>query len=308
MRTVTLLAGWLAVAATVLAAPLGAASRFPERIALPEGFQPEGIAIGKRGTFYVGSIPTGAIYRGSLRTGDGAILNPGGSGRAAIGVELCRGRLYVAGGPTGKGFVYSAKTGRLLATHQLTTETDTFVNDVVVARGVAYFTDSRQKVVYRLGSPKKGHGSHNGVRTIPLTGDIQYVAGFNANGIDTTANEKTLVIVQSNRGKLFRVDPRSGRTIEIALDEPVTNGDGLHLDGRTLYVVQNRDNKVAVVRLARRLASGEVVQHITDPDFDVPTTIDEFGHRLYAVSARFRPSPPPDLDYWLAQFRKVRGR
>ena len=31
------------------------------------------------------------------------------------------------------------------------------------------------------------------------------------------------------------------------------NGDGLLLDGRTLYVVQNRDNKVAVVRLSRRL-------------------------------------------------------
>jgi sugar lactone lactonase YvrE len=308
MRKVTLLA-WVTMTAAVLAAPLGAASRFPERIALPKGFQPEGIAIGTRGTFYVGSTSTGAIYRGSLRTGQGAILNPGGSERASIGVELCRGRLYVAGGPTGKAFVYSARTGRLLASHQLTTETDTFVNDVVVARGVAYFTDSRQQVLYRLGSAKKGgHGSHNGVRTIPLTGDIQYVGGFNANGIDKTANEKTLVIVQSNRGKLFRVDPRSGRTSEITLDEPVTNGDGLHLDGRTLYVVQNRDNKVAVVQLGRRLSSGDVLRHITDPDFDVPTTIDEFGNRLYAVNARFRPTPPPsDFDYWLAQFRKARS-
>jgi sugar lactone lactonase YvrE len=308
MRRATLLLAWLTMTAAILAAPLGASSRFPERIALPNGFQPEGIAIGSRGTFYVGSIPTGAIYRGSLRTGEGEIINRGGSGRAAIGVELCRGRLYVAGGPTGKAFVYSARTGRLLATHQLTTETDTFVNDVVVARGVAYFTDSRQQVLYRLGSAKRGYGSHNGVRTIPLTGDIRYVAGFNANGIDKTANERTLVIVQSNLGKLFRVDPRTGRTTEITLDEPVTNGDGLHLDGRTLYVVQNRDNKVAVVRLARRLVSGEVVQHITDPDFDVPTTIDEFGSHLYAVNARFRPSPPPDLPYWIAKFRKASPR
>ena len=65
------------------------------------------------------------------------------------------------------------------------------------------------------------------------------------------------------------------------------NGDGILLDGRTLYVVQNRDNKVAVVRLSRRLRSGDVQTHLTDPDFDVPTTIDDFGKRLYAVNARF---------------------
>jgi sugar lactone lactonase YvrE len=298
LRRMTLFGAWIAVVATVLAAPLGAASRFPERIALPDGFQPEGIAIGERATFYVGSIPTGAIYRGNLRTGEGAVINPGSSGRAAIGVALHHDKLYVAGGPTGKGFVYSTRSGQLLATHQLTTQTDTFVNDVVVARGAAYFTDSRQQVLYRV--------SAGAIKAIPLTGDLQYIDGFNANGIDATPNGRTLVIVQSNTGKVFRVDPRSGRTTEIRLDEAVVNGDGLLLDGRTLYVVQNRDNKVAVVRLARGLSSGDVTTHLTDPDFDVPTTIDEFGKRLYAVNARFRPTPPPaDFDYWIAQFRKA---
>ena len=303
MRRLTLLAAWLAVAAVVLAAPLGAAGRFPERIGLPNGFQPEGIAIGKGGTFWVGSIPTGAIYRGNLKTGTGNVINPGGSGRASIGVELDHGKLYVAGGPTGKGFVYDARSGDLLATHQLTTDTNTFVNDVVVARGGAYFTDSRRQFLYRVGTGK--HASHQGATAIPLTGDIQYIAGFNANGIDATPNGKTLVIVQSNTGKVFRTE-RNGRTNEIELDQPVVNGDGILLDGGTLYVVQNRDNKVAVIRLARRLSSGRVVRHITDPDFDVPTTIDEFGQRLYAVNARFLPAPTADSEYWLAQFRKFR--
>lgn len=309
MRKLTLLLAWLVVAGTALAAPLGAASRFPEVIPLPDGFRPEGIAIGHGPTFYVGSIPTGAIYRGDLRTGEGAILNPGGTGRAAIGVEFHRGMLFVAGGPTGKGFVYDARSGALLATHQLTTETDTFVNDVVVARGAAYFTDSRQPALYRVGTGKKGkHGGHHGVTTIPFSGDIQYGAGNNANGIEATPNGKTLVIVQSNTGKLFRVNPRTGRTDEITLDEPVTNGDGLLLDGgRTLYVVQNRQNVVAVVRLTRRLASGDVVRRITDPDFDVPSTIDEFGKRLYAVNARFTTPPTPSTKYSVVQFRKARG-
>lgn len=314
MRRITLLAAWIAVAASVLAAPLGAGGGKPEKIALPDGFRPEGIAISRGGTFYVGSIPTGAIYRGSLKTGKGEIINPGGAGRASIGVELHGGRLYVAGGPTGSGFVYSARSGRLLKTYRFTTETTTFVNDVVVARGGAYFTDSRRPFLYRvpIGDHGKGHGHGHGhgrrgeATAIPLSGAIVYGEGNNANGIDTTRDGRTLIIVQSNVGKLFTVNRRTGRTREIVLDEPVVNGDGILLDGRTLYVVQNRDNKVAVIRLSRRLDSGDVRAHLTDPDFDVPTTIDDFGDRLYAVNARFRPTPPPpDFEYWINQFPKV---
>src|SRR5215211_999515 len=268
MRRKLLVTLWTAVAAFVLAAPLAAKGSFPERIALPDNFRPEGIAIGKRGTFYVGSIPTGAIYRGSLKTGEGSVFIPGAEGRSAIGVELDHGRLYVAGGGTGKGFVYSARTGQLLATHTFFTPTgpgQTFVNDVVVARGGAYFTDSVRPVLYRV--------SGDQVTAISLTGEIVYGPGNNANGIDTTPNGKTLIIVQTNVGKLFTVGRRSGLTREITLNEPVVNGDGILLDRRTLYVVQNRDNKVAVVRLDHGLRSATVLTHLTDPDFDVPTTI-----------------------------------
>jgi sugar lactone lactonase YvrE len=306
MRRKLLVTLWTAVAAFILAAPLAAKGNFPERIALPDDFRPEGIAIGMRATFYVGSIPTGAIYRGSLKTGEGSVFIPGATGRSAIGVELDHGRLYVAGGGTGKGFVYSAETGALLMEAQLAAlpindANPTFVNDVAVARGSAYFTDSRRPFLYRLG--------RNGqVERIPLSGDIVYTPGVNnANGIDTTPNGKTLIIVQTNTGKLFTVNRKSGVTREITLDEPVMNGDGILLDGRTLYVVQNRDNEVAVIRLSRKLGSGTVTMHIKDSDFDVPTTIDEFGKRLYAVNARFRTPPtPPEKEYWVAQFRKVK--
>lgn len=303
MRRITLLTVWTAVVAILLAAPLGAAGQFPERIALPDGFRPEGIAIGKQATFYVGSIPTGAIYRGNLRTGEGAVFIPGATGRAAIGVELDHGLLFVAGGGTGKGFVYSARTGDLLATHTFFTPTapgQTFVNDVAVARGGAYFTDSRRPFLYRVGE--------DGVTAIPLSGDIVYdPAVNNANGIEATPDGKTLIIVQSNTGKVFTVDPESGRADEIVLNENVERGDGLLLDGQTLYVVQNTFNKIAVIRLERDLASGTVTTHLTDLDFDVPTTIDEFGNRLYAVNARFTTPPTPETDYWVAQFRKASG-
>ena len=77
----------------------------------------------------------------------------------------------------------------------------------------------------------------------------------------------------------------------------VTNGDGLLLHGRTLYVVQNRDNKIAVVALAKGLASGRVARTITNPAFDVPTTIDRQGSRIYAVNARFGTPAGPSTTY-----------
>lgn len=47
----------------------------PKVIPLPAGFQPEGIAVQGK-TFYVGSIPTGAIFRGDLRMGEGSVVVP----------------------------------------------------------------------------------------------------------------------------------------------------------------------------------------------------------------------------------------
>ena len=95
---------------------------FPARIDLPDGWQPEGIAVSATtGSFYVGSIPTGAIYRGSVRTGKGSVLVPAKAGRQAIGIELDnRGRLFVAGGPTGDGWVVDARTGADMRSYELT--------------------------------------------------------------------------------------------------------------------------------------------------------------------------------------------
>jgi sugar lactone lactonase YvrE len=144
------------------------------------------------------------------------------------------------------------------------------------------------------------------VTTVQLTGDYQHVPGaFNVNGIDATPNGKTLVIVQSAAGRLFTVTP-SGvtRAISLAGGESVPNGDGILLDGRTLYVVQNQLNRIAKINLAPNLRSGRVVTRITSPDFSVPTTIAELGRRLYAVNARFGTPSPSTADYWVTQVRK----
>ena len=75
----------------------------------------------------------------------------------------------------------------------------------------------------------------------------------------------------------------------------MTNGDGILLKGRTLYVVQNVDNKVAVIHLGQRLRKGEVRAYLRNPRLDVPTTIAPFRQFVYAVNARFdRPDESED--------------
>ena len=278
-----------------------AQSAFPEKIALPDRFAPEGIEIALGNTFWVGSRETGAIYTGSLRTGAGRILVQGDtatpSTRGATGIEYDRGRLWVAGAGFGTARIYNARTGTLLREYQLATPPGTFINDVVVTKRAAFFTDSQRPVLYQIVLSK--NGAPGALTTIGLTGDYQHVAGqFNLNGIVATANGKMLIAVQSVARKLFLIDPSTGATKEIDIGTyDLANGDGLLLQGRTLYVVQNRSNLVAVFQLSTDLMTATLVRTISDADFDVPTTIDRAGERLYVVNARFGTTTPTDQSY-----------
>jgi sugar lactone lactonase YvrE len=280
----------------------GEERRLQHRIALPNGFQPEGIASTGGKKLFVGSIPTGAIWRGNAKTGTGSVLVAPHEGRSAIGIKVSRGLIFVAGGATGDAYLYDKRTGADVARYDLAPEgATTFVNDVVVTRRAAYFTDSRLKQLYVLPLGRRGTPPAQAeVRTLPLTGDIVYMVGNNANGIVSAG--RWLIIVQSNTGKLFRVNRATGATDEIELGgAEVTNGDGLLRRGRKLYVVQNRLNRIAVVRLARGKRSGRVIAYLTDPDFDVPTTITFAAGRLFAVNARFGTPPGPDVPYWITR-------
>jgi sugar lactone lactonase YvrE len=286
------------------ASPEKKAKPFPQVVQLPTGFRPEGIEVGRGTTFYVGSVANGAIYRGNLRSGSGAIFIPGAPGKSATGIELDRlNRLFVAGAATGDAYVYSAKTGALLRMYSLGTA-PTFINDVVVTHSAAYFTDSLKDVLYRI--PIGPTGDLGNAQTMTLGGDYAHVAGaFNLNGIDATPSGKMLVAVQTVNGRLYRIDPASGVAKLISLGaESVPNGDGILLTGKTLYVVQNQLNQVAVIARESSFASGRVITRLSDPDFSVPTTIDDFGKRLYAVNARFGVPSPDTAAYQVVQLRK----
>ena len=292
--------GLLTAPLTSPAAPAShAPSAFPEKIALPDGFAPEGIEIARGNTFYVGSVQTGAIFTGDVRTGKGRILvqgaAPGTNG--ATGIEYDRGQLWVSGAGFGTASVYDSKTGSLQHTYQLATPPATFINDVVVTKKAAYFTDSQQPQIYRVTRSK--HGKPGDVSSIPLSGDYRHVAGeFNLNGIVATADGKSLIAVQTVAKKLFVINPSSGVTRAIDTGSyDLANGDGLLLKGKTLYVVQNQSNRIAVFQLSRDLTRATFVQALTDPDFDVPTTMDRAGKRLYAVNARFGTATSTDQHY-----------
>jgi sugar lactone lactonase YvrE len=275
------LASLLALGA--LAAP-AAARPLPDVIHLPNGFGPEGLTSSGK-TFYTGSIATGAVLKGNLRTGAVRQLVPPHTGRNALGMEVARHRLFVAGGPSGSLFVYNARTGADIRSFDVD---GGFVNDVVATRRGAYFTDSAKKQLYVV------RGRH--VRTLPLTGDLQYDADpntFELNGIDATRRGRVLISIQSRNGDLFRINPRTGVTHRIRIrGGDLTNGDGILLRGRTLFVVRNQNNQIAVVRLGRRLHAGRVVRTLTNPNLDVPTGITAFHGSLYAVNAKFGQSGP----------------
>ncbi|GGQ79320.1 SMP-30/gluconolactonase/LRE family protein [Couchioplanes azureus] len=273
----------------------------PDVIRLPNGFQPEGIAIGRLPYAYFGSRVDGDIYRANLLTGRGKVISQG-PGTPSLGLKLDgRGRLFVAGGRGGDVRVLTA-SGRLLRSYALQAG-PAFVNDVVLTGHAAWFTDSANPVLFKLPLGRYGALPSQAVR-VPLTGDMVYTTGTNANGITATPDGRGLIVVQSNTGKLFRTT-YAGVTTEIDLGgESVPNGDGMWLRGTTLYVVQNRLNLIAEIKLDRRAARGTVVSRTTSPAFDVPTTIAEYGKRFYLPNARFTTTPTPGTPYTAVAIRR----
>src|SRR5918994_2879453 len=146
-----------AVAVLALLAPAAPAGDQAQRtIALPDEFRPEGIASGPKDSFYVGSIPQGSVYRGSYRTGEGEVLVPPHPGRNHIGLKVDRrhDRLFVAGGPPEGLYSYDTEIGADVASFSLPDAG--FVNDVVLTRRAAYFTDSLVPQLYRVGIRRNG--------------------------------------------------------------------------------------------------------------------------------------------------------
>jgi hypothetical protein len=277
---------------------------FPDVIPLPNGFAPDGIAFGEGTTFYIGSLATGAVFRGDARTGRGDLIVPPQRGRLACGVKYERrgNRLWVAGTSTGQAYVYDAATGATLAVYQLSDPATgpTSVNDAVILRNAVYFTDDARPVIYRVPLGPGGElPSASAVQTIALNGDVPFIpGGVNFNGIVATPNEDQLILDNTFAGGLYRVDPTSGRTSKIDLGGNAAMwGDGLVLIGRTVFMVQGVFNQIAAVRLSADFTSGVVEQPLESAALAFPSAIGALQSSFYAVNARFDVLPGPDVEY-----------
>ena len=260
---------------------------------------PEGVAAGggrgSRGSFFVGATGDGTIYRGTVDSPTVTEFIPGGSGKSAIGMKVAGGRLYVAGGTTGKIVVYDLATRQQVASFD--TGTGGFLNDLVVTpRGDVFVTDSFRPVLWHVTGLQVRLGTGT-PEQIALAPEIAYTTGFNLNGIVARGDGRRLIVVQSNTGKLFRIDvPRgasSARRIQ-QIDAPtLAGGDGLLLDRGRLVVVQGSPAALQFLKLSDDDSRAQLVETRTDPTLRGPSTVARSRDLLLVVNADFATSRTP---------------
>ena len=277
-------------------------ANFPAILDLPNGFYPEGIALGNGNDLYAGSLYHGGIYKVDLKTGSGAMLVPEQDNRIASGLDFDprTNYIFVAGGVNSYAYVYDALSGAEVGAFQLTTETfpgpfpEGIINDVIITKNAAYFTNSLAAEFYKL--PLGSDGSLpalDAAITIPLSGDFTMVEGFNGNGIVANGNGTKLIIGNTDGATLYSVDAATGVATTINVGGPVPNNDGLVLRGNKLYVVQNFSCQISVIKLNHSWDSGVVTDIITDPNYIEPTTAAIKGNTIYAVNFKFFIALPP---------------
>lgn len=282
--------------AVLVAGSFGAASArsFPSTITLPGATSAEGIATGIGSTFYAGDLFKGDIFRGDLRSGAVSRFITAPAGRMALGmkVDVRDNLLFVAGGFTGQAYVYDARNGRDVAVLQLADPaTGPIINDVVVADGAAWFTDSSKPQVYRV--PIGVDRTIGTPSTLVVTGPAAHITGtFNLNGIASTPDGSTFIVSHSADGTIYTLNPRTGASAGIA-GANVPNVDGILLEAGRLWAVQNFSNQVTTLQLSPDLKSATVVGVLKSNGFETPTAVARDGSRLAIVNAKFDTGFPP---------------
>lgn len=275
---------------------------------------PEGIACDHAtGDLYVGSSDDGSIFRGNVdQPGEFEVfLEPGGDGRETVtGLKLDdQGRLFVAGRTTGRVFVYDTESRELLRSFE-TAEAgeEVLVNDITFAGEAAYVTDSFRPVLFRI--PLAGGAIGQIEPWLNLAGLVPYEDGFNLNGITSTDDGRYLVTVHSDNGTLYRIDTTTREVAEIDLGgADLTSGDGLLLDGSTLFVVATSpEARVVQIELAADALSGDAVDDLVDESFAYPTTLAQCGtDRIQVVNSQLDQAPDgdPELPFTVSDIEVV---
>lgn len=224
-------------------------------------FFPEGIAYdAASAVFYTGSTTNGNILRVNVSSGETSLFSSGADqGRSfCTGMKLdSKGRLWVCGGGEGKIHLLSNQ-GALVKTWDVKTLFNgLFINDCIGDDEYMYFTDSQAQKIYRSKVTEDQPGDLE--EWLAFTNEqIPYTTGTNANGIEMTKDGKYLIIVVSISGKLYRIDKATKAISEISLNATVQSGDGILLEGNTLYVSRNATGQIFPVVLNADYTQGTV--------------------------------------------------
>jgi len=295
-RRNSVLAGVLAaLVATALLAPQATAREGDRAIVLPQATGTEGVARLNGQTFFAGDLLTGDIFRGNVNKGTAAKFIDAPDGRFAAGMKADHADrlLFVAGGPTGAGYIYNTRTGAPVSSYQFQTPpTPTFINDVALSKEGVWFTDSSQALLYFV--PVVDGVPSSTFRTLALSGPAADLSGtFNNNGIQAVKGGAMLIVAHSGNGVLNLVDAATGASATIA-GVSVPNVDGILMKGsHELIAVQNFDNLLSVWQLRSDFLSGTAKKLISSPLFETPTTVARFGSRLVVANAKFDTGFPP---------------
>jgi hypothetical protein len=254
---------------------------------------PEGVAWDGR-FFYVGATGDGTIYRGKLGDPTVHTFIPGAAGRASVGLKTFKGKLYVAGGPTGQIFVYNLRHPQA-APIALDTGAGGFLNDLVVTgKGDVYVTDSFRPTLWHVAADQVKPGGS--VDAISVSPEIPYTAGaFNLNGIVQFRGGRELLVVNTGDGKLYRIrfHPAGGRTITPVDAPALVGGDGMIVDKGKLVVVRGDPASLTFLKLNSGRSRASIVDVVADPSLLGSSTVAAARHRYLVVNADFNTSTQP---------------
>jgi Cu-Zn family superoxide dismutase len=264
---------------------------------------PEGVAYdARRGVIYTGSAANGDIYAVNAATGAVGKFSEGGAlGRAsALGLKVdAQGRLWIAGGAQGTVSVLTPD-GMTLKVLETPGSPVPYINDLTPAPdGNVYVTDSTRPVIFRVD------------RDLNLTAwldlgntPLKYGPGINLNGITATPDGRYLLAMQLNTGELWRIDLRT-RAVKKVMGG-LTNGDGILLDGRTLYVARNANQVVSKVSLSADYGTGTLVAEEPLRGLRFPTTLAAVGGDLIVTQGQLDKlqGGTPETPFKLTRFGK----
>jgi sugar lactone lactonase YvrE len=301
MVAVVLLAVGLVGAASAQAAR-------PAELTLPgPTFFPESVTAAPAGTLFVSSIVTGEIVRfapGSSRP-ETFVADDVDVGTAGVMADPRRNVLWACAvdlsfktGSYLRGF--DLRTGALRATYPL--PDGGVCGDITLARGAVYATDTTGGRIMRLTGTR--HRRAEGGTLAVWSADPKLAGGgpLKINGI-AFDRRRTLYTTNYTTGELFAV--RIGRhgsarpAVPIALDQPLTNPDGLRWHRGRLYVA---DNATGLSRIDVRTRTRTLI----DGSLDQPTSLVFVGGAVWITEGqvlRLQAGQPPNLPFKVVRRR-----